>query len=243
MGRTACSEKQKRTLEDAVPRKSHIRTDTVTGNIKTAENRNGSKLNPSIVTLTESTSKASVVKASNTAPGIASRVATSTPSDSKLSNERVPPILTLEDFGLSFASGNGNTLQCCVIFAGDYVSTICFRCVPRIGKSTSWYEKLFAGSVGGGSVWTDKLKIYSTLPWHDKGVPKLNSRGKPIRLFVINTTPIAFDGEKIMKLGSHICEHLNALNHNKIPQIRVANNFYWLPTDGSVELSDITSVL
>ena len=240
MGRTACSEKQKRTVEDAVPRKSHKRTDTATGNKKTAENRNGSKLNPSTVTKTESTSKASDVKVSDTT--LISIVVASTPSDSKLSNERVPSILTLEDFGLSVASDNSNTLQCCVIFADDYVSTICFRCVPRTGKSTSWYEKLFAESVAGGSVWTDKIKIYSTLPWHDKGLPKINSRGKPIRLFVINTMPIAFDGEKIIKLGNHICEHLNALNRNKKPKIRVANNFYWLPTDGSVGLSDITSV-
>lgn len=239
MARTATSEQRKHALEEAVPRKSPKKANSGTGNTNTKDNKVVSKLTPSNVTKTPSLLKPSVLKLSTEMDSKPSKVATSV---LQTSDRKTPPILTLEDFGLSAARNNGDTLQCCVIFADGNVSQICFRCVPKTGKATSWYEKLFAVSVANGSVWTDNIKIFSTLPWYEKGLPQENSRGHVIRLFVINTDPVVFDKDQITLLGKHICAHLNVLNGNKKPKIHVADNFFWLPADGSVCMSDITLV-
>jgi hypothetical protein len=174
-----------------------------------------------------------------------------TTSPSSMTNTQTPPTLSLSDFGLQASNSvlqstverfTGDTLKCCVILCEGMVKHILFRCIPREGSTNCWYEKLFSESVRNKSAWLEHLYITQTLPWWNDGVPQINGRNYPIRLFCINSMPVLFDDEKIQqirRLGAHICEMLHALNDFKYQGIQPAADFFWLTPETAV-LSDVT---
>lgn len=162
-----------------------------------------------------------------------------------------PPIRSLQDFGMEVDdtithTGGGtvdseHSLKCCVICCEGKVVYVVFRCQVKIGYHICWQEKLFNDSVRENHPWATALGLTYSFPWAIDGVPQVNSRNYAVRLFCASVKPVVFNAHKITEMAQMICEHLNALNNNRSPTIQVSRNLFWLPTDGSILLSDITT--
>ena len=165
--------------------------------------------------------------------------------------DNVQPILSLEDFGMEVdetdqlppaaVADPEHALKCCVLFCKQKVVHIIFRCMAKQGYKVCWQEKLLNDAVENAMDWVAPLGIKSKFTWVHKGIKQMNGKNFGIRCYCINTKPIDFNVERITKLANTICQNLNAMNDNKPPMILPSNRLFWLPTDGSVVLSDVAA--
>jgi hypothetical protein len=164
---------------------------------------------------------------------------------------KAPPILRLEDFGIkretairrdsNEADTDVSKLKCVVVLNKGLLKHIVFRCIPKSGSKSCWYEKLFFDAVRLKKAWADSLGLSYSLPWAMNNIVQYNERNFPIRMFCIDSQPTDFDPNMITALGKLICKNLNAENQFKSPKIEVSDDFFWIPHNEDVVLSDVTS--
>jgi hypothetical protein len=164
---------------------------------------------------------------------------------------KAPPILRLEDFGIKRETiitrdckkvdSDTSKLTCVVVLKDGMLKHIVFRCIPKSGSASCWYEKLFFDAVRLKKPWADSLGLSYTIPWAINNIIQNNDRNFPIRMFCIDSQPTDFEPKMILALGKLICKNLNAENQFKSPRIEVADDFFWIHHNEDVVFSDITS--
>jgi hypothetical protein len=159
---------------------------------------------------------------------------------------------TLASFGLTRAAGRGvrqnaapalvlgrnSTLFSAIIPDLDGEATVVFRAEVNDPVYTSWSEKILFDAVSKQVGWVKNLELSSNMPkWFDGNKEMKNSRGYPIRLFLLPLatmpTPESVDG-----IVALICDNVNAQPGNST-NMSPGSTSAWLPGSGPAVWSDV----
>ena len=108
-------------------------------------------------------------------------------------------------------------------------SIVVIRFEKSSGRGSSWSERVLSEGIYKNESWTHGFGFDTKLwKWYDNDVPQLNSRGYPIRLFIIRLTTRP-SVTVIYELGRRICDAVNAVPRNNTTLRIDESRFMWIP--------------